>query len=179
MKKDTLNSPAHGAGISFVSALSIAAIVVLLLAAGCTTSKPAPVPVTTIPVTTIQTTVPTPTPVPTTPPGLDEAAKDKAFTDAADACMNSTPVIANITTHLTFATCMKNTPLPAGNCALNYRYYVLKTTNEDLTTAGFARQTKNAQLARDAYFRGEGYDGVSQQYVPCGNATLIPTSFYQ
>jgi hypothetical protein len=178
MKKSTLNNPAPGAGISFVSALTVAALVFLLLAAGCTTSKPAPVPVTTIPVTTIQTTIPTPTPLPTTTPGYDEAAKDKAFTDAADACMNSTPVIANISTHLVFATCMKNTPLPSGNCALNYRYYVLKFTNEDTTTAGFARQTKNAQLARDAYFRGEGYDGVSQKYVPCGNATLIPTSFY-
>jgi hypothetical protein len=178
MKKRTLNSPAPGAGISFVSALTIAALVILLLAAGCTTTKPAPVPVTTIPVTTIQTTVPTPTPLPTTLPGWDEAAKDKAFTDAADACMNSTPVIDNISSHLVFATCMKNTPLPSGNCALNYRYYVLKYTNEDLTTAGFARQTKNAQLARDAYLRVEGYDGVSQKYVPCGNATLIPTSFY-
>jgi hypothetical protein len=179
MKKSTLNSPAPGAGISFVSALTIAALVFLLLAAGCTTSKPAPAPVTTIPVTTIQTTVPTPAPVATTPPGWDDAMKDKAFTDAADACMNSTPVIANITTHLAFATCMKNTPLPSGNCALNYRYYVLKYTNEDTTTAGFARQTKNALLAHDAYLRGEGYDGVSQQYVPCGNATRIPTSFYQ
>jgi len=179
MKKSILNNPAHSARIYFVSALTIAALVFLLLVAGCTTSKPAPAAVTSVPVTTIQTTVPTPTPVPTTPQGWDDAAKDKAFTDAADACYNSTPVISNLTNHLTFATCMKDTPLPSGNCAVNYRYYVLKFTNEDTTTAGFARQTKNAQLARDAYLRGEGYDAIHQVYVPCGNATLIPTSFYK
>ena len=74
---------------------------------------------------------------------------------------------------------MKDTPLPLGNCALNYRYYVLKYTNEDATTAGFARETENSRLAREAYFRGEGYDSVRLEYVPCGNATLIRTSFYQ
>jgi hypothetical protein len=178
MRKGTMNSPARGAGRYFVSALAVTALVFLLIVAGCTTSKPAPVPVTSIPVTTIQTTVPTPAPVPTSTPGYDAAAADKAFTDAADACMNSTPVITNLTTHLAFATCMKNAPLPSGNCALNYRYYVLKNTNIDPTTAGFARETTTARLARDAFFRGEGYDGISQQYVPCGNATLIPTSFY-
>jgi hypothetical protein len=179
MKKGTLNSPAHRAGIYFVSALTIAALVFLLIVAGCTTSKPAPTPVTSVPVTTIQTAVTTPTPVPTTTQGWDDATKDKAFTDAADACYNSTPVITNLTTHLVFATCMKNTPLPSGNCAINYRYYVLKYTNEDTTTAGFARQTKNAEFAREAYLRGEGYDGINQEYVPCGNATLIKTSFYK
>jgi hypothetical protein len=179
MKKDILNSPAHRTGLCFVSALTIAALVFLLLVTGCTTSKPAPEPVTSIPVTTIPTTITTLPPVPTTTQGWDDATKDKAFTDAADACYNSTPVITNLTTHLVFATCMKNTPLPSGNCAINYRYYVLKYTNEDTTTAGFARQTKNAELAREAYLRGEGYDGINQEYVPCGNATLIKTSFYK
>jgi hypothetical protein len=101
------------------------------------------------------------------------------FVNAADACYNSTPVVTNISTHLEFATCMKNTPLPSGNCAQNFRYYVLKSTNEDSTTAGFARQTTTARLAHEAFLRGEGYDGVNLKYVPCGNATLITTSFYQ
>jgi len=179
MKKGSMNRPAPRAGIQFVPVIAAAALILLLLAAGCATSKPAPATVaTTVPVTTIPTTIATPTPAPTTTQTWGDV-QDKAFADAADACMNATPVITNLTDHLTFATCMKNTPLPSGNCAINYRYYVLKYTNEDTTTAGFARQTKNAQLARDAYLRGEGYDGVSQQYVPCGNATLIPTSFYQ
>jgi hypothetical protein len=104
---------------------------------------------------------------------------DKAFADAADLCYQATPAVTNTTEHLAFATCMKNTPLPAGNCARNYRYYVLKATNEDMNTAGFARETNTAKLAREAFLRGEGYDGVSLQYVPCGDATVIRTSFYQ
>jgi hypothetical protein len=74
---------------------------------------------------------------------------------------------------------MKNTTLPQSNCAQNFRYYVLKSTNEDASTAGFARETTTARLARDAFLRGEGYDGIRQEYVPCGNATLITTSFYK
>jgi hypothetical protein len=74
---------------------------------------------------------------------------------------------------------MKDIPLPPGNCAQNYRYYVLRATNEDATTAGFAREMEVNRLAREAFRRGEGYDGVSLEYVPCGNRTLIPTSFYQ
>jgi hypothetical protein len=104
---------------------------------------------------------------------------DKLFAAAAEACYNNTPVITDLNTHLAFATCMKDTPLPSGNCAVNFRYYVLKSTNEDATTAGFARETTTAHSAREAFLRGEGYDGIRQEYVPCGNATLIATSFYK
>ena len=153
MKKGPMKSRVHTAGKSPASVFAVAALVFLLLLAGCA-SKPAAEPVAAIPAMTVQTT-------------------------AADACYRKTPVITDISTHLEFATCMKNTPLPSGNCARNFRYYVLKSTNEDVTTAGFARQTTTARLAREAFLRGEGYDGVRLEYVPCGNATLIMTSFYQ
>jgi len=172
-----MNRTAHDAGKYIASVFAVAALVFLLLAAGCT-SKPAAEPVMTAPATTVQTTVTTMTVVPT-PTALPTPTPDEKFVVAADACYNSTPAITDLTTHLAFATCMKNTPLPTGNCAQNYRYYVLKSTNEDATTAGFARETTTARLAREAFLRGEGYDGVRLEYVPCGNATLIMTSFYQ
>jgi hypothetical protein len=179
MKKGPMKSTAHHAGGCLASVFTVAALVFLLFMAGCT-SKPAAEPVATTPVTTIQTTVTTLTVIPTPTEVLpDPAAADKKFSDAADACYKQTPVITNLTTKMAFATCMKNTPLPLGNCALNYRYYVLKHTNEDPSTAGFARQTENSRLAREAYFRGEGYDGVRLEYTPCGNATQIRTSFYK
>jgi hypothetical protein len=178
MKKRPMKSTAHTAGKYPASVFAVAALVFLLLMAGCT-SKPAAEPVTTAPVTTIQTTVTTMTVVPTPTVELPDPMADKVFTDAADACYLKTPVITNLTSHLAFATCMKDTPLPPGNCAQNFRYFVLKSTNEDATSAGFARETTTARLARDAFLRGEGYDGIRQEYVPCGNATLITTSFYK
>jgi hypothetical protein len=176
MKKGPMESKSHRAGTYMATVFVVAALLFLLLIAGCTT-KPAPVPVTTPPPTTIQTTVATMTTVPTPTAVLPDP--DKAFTDAADICYQKTPVITNLTTHLEFATCMKNTTLPSGNCAQNFRYYVLKATNEDTSTAGFARETNTARLAREAFLRGEGYDGIRQEYVPCGDATLITTSFYK
>jgi hypothetical protein len=173
MKQGPMKSPAYTAGYYLPV---VAAIVFLLLAAGCT-SKPAEVPVTTPPPTTVPTPVTTLTTVPA--PTVVLPDPDQVFADAAGACSNATPVISDLTTHLAFATCMKNTPLPPGNCAQNYRYYVLKATNEDATSAGFARETAIAKRAREAYLRGEGYDGIRQEYVPCGNATLIPSSFYK
>ena len=175
MKKGPMKSTADK---YLASVFTVTALVFLLLMAGCT-GKPAAEPVATTPVTTIQTTMTTMTVVPTVIEVLPDPAADKKFVEAADACYNKTPVITNLSTKLAFATCMKDTPLPLGNCALNYRYYVLKYTNEDATTAGFARETENSRLAREAYFRGEGYDSVRLEYVPCGNATLIRTSFYQ
>ncbi|MDD1681059.1 MAG: hypothetical protein LUQ35_05565 [Methanoregula sp.] len=171
-----MESKTHRAGSYRVTVFGVAALVFLLLIAGCTT-QPAPVPVTTTPPTTVQTPVATMTAIPTPTATLPDP--DKAFTDAADICYQKTPVITNLTTHLEFATCMKDTPLPPGNCAQNFRYYVLKSTNEDASTAGFARETNTARLARQAFLRGEGYDGIRQEYVPCGNATLITTSFYK
>ena len=180
MKKGPMKSRVHTAGKSPASVFAVAALVFLLLLAGCA-SKPAAEPVAAIPAMTVQTTAATTmmTVVPTAMEELPDTTADKAFTDAADACYRKTPVITDISTHLEFATCMKNTPLPSGNCARNFRYYVLKSTNEDVTTAGFARQTTTARLAREAFLRGEGYDGVRLEYVPCGNATRITTSFYQ
>jgi hypothetical protein len=178
MRKGPMKSTAHRA--VQVSVFAIAALVFLLLLAGCT-SKPAAEPVTTAPpTTTVQTPATTMTTViPIATQVLPDPNADKAFTDAADICYQKTPIITNLTTHLAFATCMKNTPLPPGNCAQNFRYYVLKSTNEDATSAGFARVTSTARLAREAFLRGEGYDNIRQEYVPCGNATLITTSFYK
>lgn len=179
MKKGPMKSIAHTAGKYPASVFAVAALVFLLLLAGCT-SKPAAEPVTSTPaITTVQTPVTTMTAVPTPTEALPDPTADKKFSDAAEACYNSTPAITDLTTHLAFATCMKDTPLPSGNCAMNYRYYVLKSTNEDTTSAGFARETSTVHLARDAFLRGEGYDGIRQEYVPCGNATVIKTSFYQ
>jgi hypothetical protein len=177
MKKRSMTSTAHDAGKYPASVFAVVALVFLLLLAGCT-STPAAGPVTTAPATTVPTPITTMTVVPT-PTVLPTPTPDEKFVVAADACYNSTPAITDLTTHLAFATCMKNTPLPTGNCAQNFRYYVLKATNEDSTTAGFARETTTAHLAREAFLRGEGYDGDRLEYVPCGNATLIKTSFYQ
>ncbi len=180
MKKGPMKSTAYNGGKYLAPVLAVAALVFLLLMAGCTTQPAAePVRITLAP--TVQTTVATTivTVVPTPVEEWSGLTADRAFVEAADACYNKTPVITDLTTHLAFATCMKDTPLPSGNCAINYRYYVLKATNEDPTTAGFARETTTARLAREAYLRGEGYDGIRLEYAPCGNATLIATSFYQ
>lgn len=179
MKKEPMTRTTPAVKKCLASVLAVAALVFLILAAGCTTGRPAPAPATTIPVTTAQVpvtaavTTPAITPAVMTP---DPDAVDKAFADAAEICYGKTPVITNITTQLEFATCMGNTPLPLGNCARNFRYYALKHTNEDSSSAGFVRETENLRLAREAFLRGEGFDGVRQEYVPCGNATLIRTS---
>jgi hypothetical protein len=178
MKKGPVKSTAHNGGEHLAPVLAVAALVFLLLMAGCTT-RPAAESVATPPATTVQTTAATTLMmvVPTATEEMPNTTADRAFADAADACYRKTPVITNISTHLEFATCMKDTPLPSGNCARNYRYYVLKSTNEDATSAGFARETTTARLAREAFLRGEGYDGIRQEYVPCGNATLLAMSF--
>jgi hypothetical protein len=167
------------ATISTTPVFAIAALVFLLIIAGCTTSKPVAEPVVSTPAMTVQTTATTMTVVPVTTAVSTTVTDDKLFTAAAEACYNRTPVITDLNTHLAFATCMKDTPLPSGNCAQNFRYYVLKSTNEDATTAGFARESTTARSAREAFLRGEGYDGIRQEYVPCGNATQIATSFYK
>jgi hypothetical protein len=178
MKKGAHEKHSTQWGEHLAPVLAVAALVFLLLMAGCTT-RPAAESVATPPATTVQTTAATTLMmvVPTATEEMPNTTADRAFADAAEACYRKTPVITNISTHLEFATCMKDTPLPSGNCARNYRYYVLKSTNEDATSAGFARETTTARLAREAFLRGEGYDGIRQEYVPCGNATLIAMSF--
>lgn len=178
MKKERMESTAYIPGTYPAPLLAIAALGILILAAGCMTTQQPVTPAPTLPPTIAETPFITSTPLP--PPTEDPAAlADTAFAEAAERCYQKTPVITNTTEHLEFATCMKNTPLPAGNCARNFRYYVLKATNEDMNTAGFARETNTARLAREAFLRGDGYDGVRQEYVPCGDATVIRTSFYQ
>ena len=178
MKTGPMKSTARGAGRYPAPVLAVAALVFLLLLAGCT-GRPAAEPAA-APATTLPTTAATPamTVVPAATTEMPDTIADQVFADAAEACYRDTPVITDLTTHLAFATCMKDTPIPPGNCARNFRYYVLKATNEDPTSAGFARETNTARLAREAYLRGEGYDAISQAYVPCGNATLITTSLY-
>lgn len=176
MKNGPMESTTQWSGMFPAPVFAAAALVFLLLVAGCTTQQAA-APVNTPLPTAVQTTVTTMTATPTPTAVLPDP--DKAFADAADICYQKTPVITNLTTHLAFATCMKDTPLPPGNCAQNFRYYVLKATNEDASTAGFARETNTARLAREAFIRGEGYDGIRQEYVPCGDATRITTSFYK
>jgi len=172
MKKRATNN-------STAPVLAISALVFLLIITGCTTSTPVAEPVVSTPAMTVQTTVTTMTVVPATTAVSTAMTDDKLFAAAAEACYNNTPVITDLNTHLAFATCMKDTPLPSGNCAQNFRYYVLKSTNEDPTTAGFARESTTARNAREAFLRGQGYDGIRQEYVPCGNATQIATSFYK
>ncbi|MFA5266823.1 MAG: hypothetical protein WC379_02540 [Methanoregula sp.] len=167
------------ATISTAHVLAIATLVFLLFIAGCTTNKPVAEPVVSTPAMTVQTIATTMTVVPATTAVSTTVTDDKLFADAAEACYNNTPVITDLSSHLAFATCMKDTPLPSGNCAVNFRYYVLKSTNEDATTAGFARESATARSAREAFLRGEGYDGIRQEYAPCGNATQIATSFYK
>jgi hypothetical protein len=178
MKKEPMESKAHRAGTYMASVFAVAALIFLLLLAGCT-GKPAAEPVTTAPPATVQTPVITQTAVPTPTTESPDVLADRAFAKAADACYNQTPVITNLSERLTFATCMKDIPRPPGNCAQNYRYYVLKATNEDTSSAGYAREKEINHLAREAFLRGEGYDAIRQEYAPCGNATKIPTSFYK
>jgi hypothetical protein len=162
-----------------------AAIVLMLVLSGCAGKLPAPPAESApgFPVEVAPVTMPGQEPVMTTaqapawtyrppPPAsatltLAPADADKAFVDAADVCFNKTPVISDITTHIAFVTCMKSTPLPAGACARNYRSNALKYTNDDDTTSGYARETHNTHLAREAYTKGFAYDAPSQQFVPC------------
>jgi hypothetical protein len=162
-----------------VPVLVSAAIVLMLIMSGCTGKLPAPpaesaldslvatAPVTTtaqVPVMTLRA-FPSPSASP-----LPDADADQAFVDAAEVCYNKTPVISDLATHMAFVTCMMKTPVPAGACARNYRYYALKYTNDDDTTSGFARETHNTHLAREAFSKNLAYDAPSQQFVPCSGA---------
>jgi len=156
-----------------------AAIVLMLVMSGCAGKLPAPPAesaldslVATVPVTT-RAQAPVITfralPSPSASP-LSNADVDRAFIDAAEVCYNKTPVISDLATHMAFVTCMMKTPAPAGACARNYRYYALKYTNDDATTSGFARETHNTHLAREAFSRNLAYDAPSQQFMPCSGA---------
>jgi hypothetical protein len=162
-----------------------AAVILMLVVSGCTGKLPAPpaesasdfqIEIPPFPMGAQEpamTTAQAPAWAFRTPPSpsvttLSDADADQAFADAAEACYNGTPVISNITTHISFVTCMDRTPKPAGACARNYRSNALRYTNDDDTTAGYARETQNTHLARDAYYRNLAYDAPAQQFVPCG-----------
>ena len=154
--------------------LFLAAMIAFIFIAGCTGGNQKTI-VTTLPTVTqtpiIETITPVPTtitsaPVKTLTPDQGSIA-DKQFLDGAEACYNATPVISNITTHMTFVTCMQNTSDPKSACAVSFKHYALKYTSDDDTTAGNARQTHNVQLLREAFYKNLTYDAVSQQFVAC------------
>ena len=160
--------------------LPAAAVVLLLLLSGCAGKLPAPpaessaaLSIETLP--PAETTAPAPAPVsaftyrpPPPRATVPPADLDRAFVDAAAACYRQTPVIADMTTHMAFLTCMQKAPTPAGTCARGYRDTIFHYMNEDDTTGGYARETHNTQLARDEFNRSMIYDTTSQQFVPCG-----------
>jgi hypothetical protein len=92
---------------------------------------------------------------------------DLKFVDAAETCYKDTPLITNISTHMAFVTCMQKTPHPMSVCALNYRNYALKYTNEVDTTAGNQRETYNVHLFRFAFFSNLTYNRTRQRFEPC------------
>ena len=156
------------------------AVVVLMTAlSGCTSTTTPPVvtvvstpAITYTPVpTTVITTIPTSLPVPTPDPA---AIADKAFADAAEACSAATPVISDATTQLAFTTCMQNTPDPKGLCAVNYKDNILKTTKDDATSAGYARENKRIPLVRDAYSRSMSYNTRTDTVEACASLPLAP-----
>ena len=144
---------------------------------GCTSTNPPPVaPVESTPAVTY-TPAPTPalTTIPTSAPAPvpDTAAiADKAFVDAAEACIAATPVISDVTTQLTFTTCMQNAPDPKGVCAVKYKYNVLKATKDDATSAGYSRENKRIPLVRDAYTRNLSYNTMTDTVEACSQQPL-------
>ena len=151
----------------------IMAVVVLMVAmSGCTSTNNPPVaqvkstpaitytPAPTPALTAMPTSAPAPTP--------DKAAiADKAFADAADACIAATPVISNVTTQLAFTTCMQNAPDPKSVCAVNYQYNILKATKDDATSAGYSRENKRIPLIRDAYTKNMSYNTMTDTVEAC------------
>jgi hypothetical protein len=156
----------------------IMAVVVLVVAmSGCTSTNTPPVaqvtstpavtysPTPTSARTTMQTSTPAPTP--------DTAAiADKAFADAADACIAATPAISNVTTQLAFTTCLQDAPDPKGVCAVNYKYNILKATKDDATSAGYSRENKRIPLVRDAYRRNLSYNTMTDTVGACSQQRL-------
>jgi hypothetical protein len=151
----------------------IMAVVILMAAlSGCTSSSSPPaVPVAATPavtstpapatvVTTMQTTVPT------AEPDM-EAIVDKEFVDATEACYSATPVISSVSTQIAFVTCMQNTPLPKGLCAVNYRNNILNYMKDDDTTAGYSRMNTRIKLAREAYSKDLSYNYLTDKDEVC------------
>jgi hypothetical protein len=161
---------------SWVFVMMMAIVVLMAAIAGCTNNNAPPA----VPVATTQavtsTLVPTPvvTMVPSEPvPTPDTVAiADKAFADAADACIAATPVISNVTTQLAFTGCMQNAPDPKGVCAVNYKYNILKATKDDATSAGYARENMRIPFVRDAYHRSLSYNTITDSVEACSPQPL-------
>lgn len=154
------------------------AVVILMVAiSGCTSTNNPPVaPVESTPAVTYTpaltpalTTMPTSAPAPTP----DTAAiADKAFADAADACIAATPVISDLTTQLAFTSCLQDAPDPQGVCAVNYKYNILKTTKDDATSAGYSRENMRIPLVRNAYNRDRSYNTITDTVEACSQHPL-------
>jgi hypothetical protein len=151
----------------------IMAVVILMAAlSGClNSSSPPVVQVATTPLVTYTaapiptvTLLPTAAPVPEPDSG---AIADTAFAGAADACIAANPVISNITTQMAFTTCLQNAPYPSGLCAVNYKYNLLKTTKDDVTSAGYSRENMRIPLVRDAYSRNLSYNTQTDTVGAC------------
>jgi hypothetical protein len=154
--------------------LFLAAMIAFIFIAGCTGGNQKTM-VTTLPTVTqtpiIETIAPVPATITSAPvksltPDQGSIA-DKQFLAGAEACYNATPVISNITTHMTFVTCMQNTSDPKSACAVSFKHYALRYTSDDDTTAGNARQTQNAQLVREAFYKNETYNATSHAFETC------------
>ena len=149
--------------------LGIVIVLSFLLLSGCTSEKnyatPSPSP----------TTIPSEkTPIPTvstqSAPTVTQTVGrnwDREFSDAAELCYNNTPVIADISTHEAFVTCMQKTPEPTSVCAKNYKHNALRYTNDDGTTAGYQRITHNTRLFREAFYKNLTYNPIRQTFEPC------------
>ena len=155
----------------------MAAIILMVALSGCTSTNPPPAaPVESTPAVTY---TPAPTPALTTIPTSTPAPKpdtvaiaDKAFVDAAEACIAATPVISDVTTQLTFTTCMQNAPDPKGVCAAKYKFNILKATKDDATSAGYSRENKRIPLVRDAYTRNLSYNTMTDTVEACSQQPL-------
>ena len=145
-----------------VFAVIATAIILIITTCGCVQQQPvvnATVNVT--PTVTVSVTS-----TPTIKPS-DYSVDDRKFIDAAEVCYRDTPYIENLSTHMAFVTCMKNTPDPTSACAKAYRHNALKYTNEDGTTSGYKRETYNTQLFRDAFFNNKTYNATRQEFEAC------------
>jgi hypothetical protein len=153
-----------------------AAVMILITIYGCISMQPAPAAPAAPAVTATQT--PVPAAAQTTPPAVatvtatepeasEEDIADQRFLEAAEACYEATPEITNQTTHLAFLTCMQNTPEPKSACAISFKHDALEYTNDDETSAGYARETKNVHLAREAFYKNMAYNDATLQYEPC------------
>ncbi len=155
----------------------MAVVVMMTVISGCTSTSNTPVvPVATTPAAT-HTPAPTPafTTMPTSAPAPtpDTAAiADKAFVAAAEACSAYTPVISNASTQLEFTTCMQNTPDPKGECAVDYKYNILRATKDDISSAGYARENKRIPLVRDAYSRNLSYNTLTDTVEACSPQSM-------